>query len=677
MTAHGSSSQGSSLGQDKKKRQRTGHSGHQVNGQTPTSSTPRTNSSQQLEDLASQITSPREAQQHQNYALRSKMGETGKDFSSVNLRPSYAPVPQSPTKPMNVPEVTSKETGVDESWDKSVEGASNSFNNIIISSRKDSEKIESAVNDKGNLIPKDKADPPPPPPAQEVVRLADIMARLDSLTGVREKIDAMAEDVKQLRYIKETTHRLCKEMVEVKESVTDLQTSVASLEAKEEETELNQQAIAKELVDLKQKVIMLESQQQAQQAVAQQAEAQQPISQADLNFFKLKMDAAMRGNNLIFEGIQESRSEREGSTRQQVQSFCRNTLGISYAEIDKTYRLGKPRAPSAPPRPILVRLVRPDDREDIWRAKSRLADLEDNQFSIREDLPTQLRPTMAALMRVVHNAKKYPQKYNAFVRDFKVFINGVPYEADKLESLPRDLRPSHTSTPGNTRVVVFFGKESRFSNHYPSPFNIDDTNFSTMEQYLAHSRARFANDQHLMDRAMESSDPADAKRILNLLREAPGQSDWEEERHDILIAGLLAKFRQNPDLKKYLLSSEDRQLGEASRNKVWGIGMTLTSKDRLNVQRWTGDNLLGRTLMEVRHILTTEATTTEAPEQLQQPRKDSSLRETSPLQLPPEQPNPTEGAVANLQEADQPTPTVEHTEIFPKEPTTQVQQNST
>lgn len=59
---------------------------------------------------------------------------------------------------------------------------------------------------------------------------------------------------------------------------------------------------------------------------------------------------------------------------------------------------------------------------------------------------------------------------------------------------------------------------------------VDDTEFSTMEQYLAHSRARFANDQHLMDRAMESSDPAEAKRILNLLREAPGLPEWEEER---------------------------------------------------------------------------------------------------------------------------------------------------
>lgn len=87
---------------------------------------------------------------------------------------------------------------------------------------------------------------------------------------------------------------------------------------------------------------------------------------------------------------------------------------------------------------------------------------------------------------------------------------------------------------------------------------MNDVDIITMEQFLAHSRARFANDQHLMDRALVSPDPAEAKRILNFLRDAPGQPEWEEERHDILLAGLLAKFKQNDDLKEYLSSSEDR-----------------------------------------------------------------------------------------------------------------------
>lgn len=57
------------------------------------------------------------------------------------------------------------------------------------------------------------------------------------------------------------------------------------------------------------------------------------------------------------------------------------------------------------PRPILVRFSRPSDREDIWRTNARLADLNSDQFAIKEDLPVQLRPIMAALVRVAHTAR--------------------------------------------------------------------------------------------------------------------------------------------------------------------------------------------------------------------------------------------------------------------------------
>lgn len=53
----------------------------------------------------------------------------------------------------------------------------------------------------------------------------------------------------------------------------------------------------------------------------------------------------------------------------------------------------------------------------------------------------------------------------------------------------------------------------------------------------------------------------------------------------------------------YLLESEDRQLGEASRDTTWGIGLTLMDKNVLSPQHWRGDNLMGTTLMEVRKEL--------------------------------------------------------------------------
>lgn len=346
--------------------------------------------------------------------------------------------------------------------------------------------------------PQDFHAPPDPPPRQEIVRLTDVMSRLDSLAGLSEKMDSMAEDFRQLRAIQDTTNNLVREMSETKDKVTELQATVSTFESREKEIQLNQQAIAKELLDLKQAV--------------QQLQAQQPQQQpASSDFDLLKVKADMPCLNLIIEGIREPRSGREGSTRHQVYNFCRNVLRLSHVDIDTAYRLGKPRPSSAPPRPMFVRFSRLCDREDVWRAKSRLSDQDFSHFSIKEDLPVNFGPSWRRYKEFLQAARRYPEKYNVSIRDYKIYVNGIAYEVKDLEKLPKDIRPSHISTPGNTKSVVFFGKDSKFSNHYSAPFVVDDTKFATMEQFLAHSRARFANNQNRMDRAMDSLDPAEAK----------------------------------------------------------------------------------------------------------------------------------------------------------------------
>lgn len=74
-----------------------------------------------------------------------------------------------------------------------------------------------------------------------------------------------------------------------------------------------------------------------------------------------------------------------------------------------------------------------------------------------------------------------------------------------------------------------------------------------------------------------------------------------EERCSIQRVG--GKIFTNQDVKEYLLLTEERFLGEASRNRVWGIGITLTDKHKLDPRHWNGDNLLGTTLVEVRQFL--------------------------------------------------------------------------
>lgn len=67
---------------------------------------------------------------------------------------------------------------------------------------------------------------------------------------------------------------------------------------------------------------------------------------------------------------------------------------------------------------------------------------------------------------------------------------------------------------------------------------------------------------------------------------------------------LYHKFRQNYDLKVYLLMTKDSILAEASPyDRVWGIGLGLRYPERLDYSKWRGENLLGKVLMDVRKQL--------------------------------------------------------------------------
>lgn len=390
------------------------------------------------------------------------------------------------------------------------------------------------------------------------ISLDDVMRKLNSLTeavgkidGMARDIDSIAEDIKSIKALQDTTSKLTEDMSEVQEDVIQLRTSITGLEEREQEILSNQQMIAKEVIDLKN---------------TSPGQSQKEL-EARLEFEILKLKAGQKTNNLILEGIKEVKSERDSDTYRQVRSFIEETLGLKYIEIDRARRLGRPRSSSAPPRPILISFTRHGDRMEVWHARSSLNNHPDGHFILKEDLPAPLRPIMATLNRAAQTARLYPEKYhNVGVRDFTLYINGKGYEPHQLENLSKDLKPSYTSTPGNIQVVVFFGKDSRFSNHYKSEFIAEDLKFASMEQYLAHHRARYADRMDLSEKAMASEDPIEAKRILNELRGASGQEEWEKGRRDVLFAGLLAKFMQNDDLRAYLLSSENGILGEASKN---------------------------------------------------------------------------------------------------------------
>lgn len=196
---------------------------------------------------------------------------------------------------------------------------------------------------------------------------------------------------------------------------------------------------------------------------------------------------------------------------------------------------------------------------------------------------------------------------NVKVKDYALWLNGREILPSELEDLPLKLRPSSLAAPRSKEALAFYTKHSFLSNHFRSTFVVEDMEFHSVEQYLAYRRATLSKKKQFIKRASKATNPAEAKYILNCLSNNNSKK-WNNMRGDVLLTALRAKFGQHAPLATYLKDTKDLQLGEASTNPVWGIGMTLDNKDILNTSKWNQNgNLLGRSLMKVRAELSGKA----------------------------------------------------------------------
>lgn len=159
------------------------------------------------------------------------------------------------------------------------------------------------------------------------------------------------------------------------------------------------------------------------------------------------------------------------------------------------------------------------------------------------------------------------------------------------------------------RIICFHNPDEEngyLSNWYLSDFEIDGIRYSSMEQYMMYQKAMTFQDREIAQQILETSDVG---KIKALGRSVKGYDDlvWCGLRQIIVYHGVLEKFRQNDELKKKLLATQQDVLAEcAVQDKVWGIGLSMKDDDRLDMHKWQGQNLLGFSLMHARSVLERE-----------------------------------------------------------------------
>ena len=127
--------------------------------------------------------------------------------------------------------------------------------------------------------------------------------------------------------------------------------------------------------------------------------------------------------------------------------------------------------------------------------------------------------------------------------------------------------------------------------------------FTSAEQYMMAQKAALFQDKKTFEMIMDTNDPRKCKALG---REVQGFNDkiWDIAKYKIVLDGNYLKFSLNDELKRFLLSTGDEILVEASPyDKVWGIGMYENNVNATNPALWNGENMLGFALMEARDII--------------------------------------------------------------------------
>lgn len=145
--------------------------------------------------------------------------------------------------------------------------------------------------------------------------------------------------------------------------------------------------------------------------------------------------------------------------------------------------------------------------------------------------------------------------------------------------------------------------KSCLSQWYIAPMMIDGQYYHCMEQYLMAEKARTFGDEETEEKILAEFNQLTIKKLG---RQVADYDDyvWSHNRQAVSVRGNLAKFSQNPALRKFLLSTGDRILVEASpKDNIWGIGLDESEPQATSPSKWKGENLLGFALMEVRERL--------------------------------------------------------------------------
>ena len=150
--------------------------------------------------------------------------------------------------------------------------------------------------------------------------------------------------------------------------------------------------------------------------------------------------------------------------------------------------------------------------------------------------------------------------------------------------------------------ISFSNATDILSQWYKCEFEDESANvYNSCEQYMMAQKAKLFWDDKIYKKIMNETNMKTIKELGKKVHYFE-QESWDEYKEQIVYEANFLKFSQNEELKRFLLSTDEKMIVEVNPNDiVWACGYF--EKDAKNPDLWRGKNLLGQILMQVRKNL--------------------------------------------------------------------------
>ena len=306
-----------------------------------------------------------------------------------------------------------------------------------------------------------------------------------------------------------------------------------------------------------------------------------------------RLETTTKKKNLILEGVPENEGRRENVENSVGKLFDQLSID-DRVNFEACYRVGTYRGGRV--RPIHVSFERQADRDLIYSKRFDLKRTHDFQrVWINEDLGPASKKKREMIRLIAREAKL--QGVDCRTGKYALHVDGTKFDHNNFEDLPPQLQPSSLKQVQlDQNTIAYQSEHAPFSNFFHSPIVVGKHTFFCVEQAFQFVKAKSLNKALMATKIFLCRDVRLIKQWGDELGTSPA---WEARQFEVMYGCLKKKFLQSSHLRTLLLNTGNMILVEATPNRLWGCGATLSS-NAIRKREWPGQNKHGEILMTVR-----------------------------------------------------------------------------